>query len=137
MPENDQGNADHPERNNLPEDLPDDLPWEQLYAQTETVIERTIESLPAPIREQARKIQVVFDKWPPEDDDDMLGQLHGFDPDHVSETLGPLFIFVGPLYLFCEEENLDFAEEVRITYLHELGHFLGLDEDDLADRGLA
>ena len=27
-------------------------------------------------------------------------------------------------------------EEVRITVLHEIGHFLGLDEDDLEDRGL-
>ena len=114
---------------------PENLPWDRLYGQVEKVIDRTIESLPGPIRDQARKIQTVLDKWPP-DDDEMLGQLHGFCPDHVSETLGPLFIFVGPLYLFCEEENLEFEEEVRITYLHELGHFLGLDEDDLADRGL-
>jgi predicted Zn-dependent protease with MMP-like domain len=25
---------------------------------------------------------------------------------------------------------------VRVTYLHELGHFLGWDEEDLAARGL-
>ena len=115
---------------------PDDLPWNQLYSQAEKVIERTIESLPDPIREQARKIQTLLDRWPPEEDDDMLGQFHGFQPDHLSETLGPIFIFIGPLYLFSEEENLDFEDEVRITYLHELGHFLGMDEDDLADRGL-
>jgi len=120
----------------MPEEPADDLPWEQLYAQVEKVIERTIQSLPGPIRDQARKIQTLFDRWPPDDDDEMLGQFHGFEADHVSETLGPLFIFVGPLYLLCEEENLDFEDEVRITYLHELGHFLGLDEDDLEDRGL-
>ena len=113
-----------------------DLPWEKLYAQAEKVIERTIESLPGPIREQARKIQTLLDKWPADEDDEMLGQFHGFEPDHLSETLGPIFIFVGPLHLFCEEENLDFEDEVRITYLHELGHFLGMDEDDLAKRGL-
>jgi predicted Zn-dependent protease with MMP-like domain len=114
----------------------DDLPWDQLYAQAEKVIERTIESLPVPIREHAGKIQTLLDRWPPDENDEMLGQFHGFQPDHLSETLGPIFIFLGPLYLFCEEENLDFEEEVRITYLHELGHFLGLDEDSLADRGL-
>ncbi len=27
-------------------------------------------------------------------------------------------------------------EELRVTLLHELGHYLGLDEDDLAERGL-
>lgn len=28
------------------------------------------------------------------------------------------------------------VDEVRITVLHEIGHFLGLDEDDLEERGL-
>jgi predicted Zn-dependent protease with MMP-like domain len=27
-------------------------------------------------------------------------------------------------------------EELRITLFHEIGHFLGLDEEDLAERGL-
>ncbi len=30
----------------------------------------------------------------------------------------------------------ELARELRITLLHEIGHFLGLDEDDLARRGL-
>jgi predicted Zn-dependent protease with MMP-like domain len=120
----------------MAEEPADDIPWDQLRAQVEKVIERTIESLPGPIRDQAQKIQTVLDDWPPEDDDEMLGQFHGFEADYVSETLGPLFIFVGPLYLLCQEENLDFEDEVRITYLHELGHFLGMDEDELEDRGL-
>jgi predicted Zn-dependent protease with MMP-like domain len=25
---------------------------------------------------------------------------------------------------------------VRLTYLHELGHYLGWDEDEIAERGL-
>ena len=29
-----------------------------------------------------------------------------------------------------------FADEVHTTFMHELGHFLGLDEDDLYERGL-
>jgi predicted Zn-dependent protease with MMP-like domain len=28
------------------------------------------------------------------------------------------------------------AEQIRITLLHETGHFFGMDEDDLADVGL-
>ena len=28
-----------------------------------------------------------------------------------------------------------FREEVRITYLHELGHYLGLEEDEIEARG--
>jgi predicted Zn-dependent protease with MMP-like domain len=119
----------------MAEEGEDDLPWDELCAHAEKAIDRTIESLPAPIRDQARKISTLLDRWPA-DDDDMLGQFHGFEPDHVSESLGPIFIFLGPLYLLCEDENLDFAEEVRITYLHELGHHLGFDEEDLDQRGL-
>jgi predicted Zn-dependent protease with MMP-like domain len=30
----------------------------------------------------------------------------------------------------------ELLEEVRVTLLHEIGHYLGLDEDDLEARGL-
>jgi predicted Zn-dependent protease with MMP-like domain len=30
-----------------------------------------------------------------------------------------------------------FLREVRITYLHELGHYLGWDEEQIANVGLA
>jgi predicted Zn-dependent protease with MMP-like domain len=30
----------------------------------------------------------------------------------------------------------ELLEEIRITVLHEVGHLLGLDEDELYDRGL-
>lgn len=114
----------------------DDLPWEKLFDRADKIIQRTIESLPDPIREQAKKIPTLLEKFAP-DDDGMLGQFHGFEPDHLSETLGPIFIFVGSIHAFCEEEDLDFEDEVRLTYLHELGHFLGLDEEDLDERGLS
>ena len=29
------------------------------------------------------------------------------------------------------------AEEIRITLFHEIGHLLGLDEDEVASMGLA
>jgi predicted Zn-dependent protease with MMP-like domain len=31
----------------------------------------------------------------------------------------------------------ELRSQLRITLLHEIGHALGLDEDDLAERGLA
>ena len=37
---------------------------------------------------------------------------------------------------FCADEGEDFDDEVRLTYLHELGHHLGWDEGDLEARGL-
>ena len=49
-----------------------------------------------------------------------------------------------PAFVYIYKRNLertcdtreDLVEEVRITLLHELGHFLGLDEDDMERLGL-
>ena len=118
----------------------EDLPWDQLSADAERVIEETINSLPEPIREEARKIPCLLQEWPPDDEDgptdDLLGLYPTFELNTLSAAPGPIFIFLGPLYHHCTEHTLDFAEEVRVTYLHELGHHLGMDEDDLDERGL-
>lgn len=50
----------------------------------------------------------------------------------------------GPMTITLFRRNLEriaqdrehLVEEVRITVLHEIGHFLGLDEDDMEERGL-
>ena len=71
---------------------------------------------------------------------DLLGLFsgHAF-PDEVSDPPAPpqVYLFLENLWDYCEEDKTTFAEEVRITYLHELGHYLGLEEDDLESRGLA
>ena len=33
-------------------------------------------------------------------------------------------------------ERIPVFEEMRITYIHEFGHYLGLDESELESRGL-
>ena len=45
--------------------------------------------------------------------------------------------FLDNLWEFSERDRDTYREEVRLTLLHELGHFLGLDEDQVAARGLA
>jgi predicted Zn-dependent protease with MMP-like domain len=46
-------------------------------------------------------------------------------------------LYLAEIHDFCTTEGLDFADQIRITYLHELGHHLGLDEKELEIRGLA
>jgi predicted Zn-dependent protease with MMP-like domain len=62
-----------------------------------------------------------------------LSDRHGDDPwSHVPSTI---VLFRRNLErLASDREQL--VEELRITVLHEVGHFLGLDEDDLEARGL-
>ena len=45
-------------------------------------------------------------------------------------------LFLAELWDYSGADAATFDEEVRITYIHEFGHYLGLDEDELEERGL-
>ena len=47
-----------------------------------------------------------------------------------------IILFLNNLWEFTGTDESTFLEEVRITYLHELGHYFGFDEDDLEERNL-
>ena len=46
-------------------------------------------------------------------------------------------LFIENLRDEAEDDPERFRQEVRTTLLHELGHYLGLDEDELERRNLA
>ena len=120
----------------MPEPKPrPELLWENLFAEAESVITELQRSLPPELRQEAERVPCLLEKWPPEDED-VLGRCLSFEEQVISDAPGPFVLYLGTIYLDCQENGLEFADEVRITYLHELGHHLGLDEDDLAQRGL-
>jgi len=104
----------------------------------------TLQALPAPLRERARQVPVTFEPAPNaglQADGiaaDTLGLFVG--PDFADETSVPMppqiILFLDNLWDQAEQNDEWFLEEVHTTYLHELGHYLGLDEDDLIERGL-
>lgn len=69
---------------------------------------------------------------------DTLGLFVG--PEHADQEEVPLppqiFLYLENIWELAEEDEAAFAAEVHVTFLHELGHYLGLDEEDLFDRGL-
>jgi predicted Zn-dependent protease with MMP-like domain len=69
-------------------------------------------------------------------DPGILGHYGFFEAGGVSDANGPIILYLGAIDLYCADEGADFSNEVRITYLHELGHHIGLDEGDLEARGL-
>ena len=107
-------------------------------------VESTLAALPGPLREQARKLPITFESVPNAElqadgvEADTLGLFVG--PEFADEEVVPLppqiILFLDNLRDFAEDDPKIFREEVRITLLHELGHYLGLDEDGLIDRGL-
>jgi predicted Zn-dependent protease with MMP-like domain len=104
-------------------------------------VSSVIAALPAPLAEPARRVPVVFKARPDSDDgqdDDLLGLFTGPElADENSELLPPqIILFLENLWDEAAGNKSAFRKEVRITYLHELGHYLGLDEDELMKRGL-
>ena len=74
-------------------------------------------------------------------DDDLLGLFEGnsrFDREPESpEELPRIRLFLDNLWDFADRDLRVFRDEVRITLLHELGHYLGLDEQQVEELGLA
>jgi predicted Zn-dependent protease with MMP-like domain len=118
--------------------------WKNLEALALAEVETTLAALPTPLRERAQKLPVTFERRP----NDAL-QTDGIQPDTLGLFAGPEFaeeeavpmppqiiLFLENLWDFAEEDEEIFQDEVHTTYLHELGHYLGLDEDELTERGL-
>ena len=121
-----------------------DAVWEKLQALAAREIEQILADLPPELGAQAAKLPVTFERIP-----NAGLRADGILPDTLGLFIGAEFAEEGAvpmptqIILFLEnswdvaegDEEI-FNEEVRTTFLHELGHFLGLDEDDLFDRGL-
>jgi predicted Zn-dependent protease with MMP-like domain len=107
-------------------------------------VEATVAALPGPLREQARKLPVTFERRPncalQEDgiEPDTLGLFAG--PDFADEGAVPMppqiILFLENIWELAEDDEEIFRDEIHTTFLHELGHYLGLDEEDLTERGL-
>lgn len=118
--------------------------WNRLRELAQAEVEATLAELPAPLREQAEKLPVTFESMPNAGlqadgiEADTLGLFTGHEfADGGAEVLPPqIILFLENLWDFAKGDEEVFQDEVHTTFLHELGHFLGLDEDDLTERGL-
>jgi len=118
--------------------------WNKLQKLALEEIEATLAALPKPLREQAQKLPVTFEKAPNAGlqadgiKEDTLGLFTGAEfADDGGTVLPPqIILFLENLWDFAGGDKEVFCEEVHTTFLHELGHFFGLDEDDLTERGL-
>ena len=120
------------------------LEWENLCAVATEEIEGTLMALPGPLRERAKLLPVTLERVP-----NAGLQADGIEPDTLGLFTGAEFaeeghvplppqiiLFLENLWDLAEGDEQVFRGEVRTTFLHELGHYLGLDEDELTERGL-
>jgi predicted Zn-dependent protease with MMP-like domain len=120
--------------------------WAYLLALAEAEVSRTIQSLPSALRESAGQLPLIFERQPgkalQEDgiEPDTLGLFVGEPFSETGTTIAPLpaqvILFLENIWEMAEANAEVYQEEVRATFLHELGHYLGLDEADLEGRGL-
>lgn len=118
--------------------------WDKLVQLATDEVEATLGALPKPLRERAVALPITFEPIPNAEtvadgiEPDTLGLFVG--PDFASECDVPMppqiILFLENLWDCAEGDEAIFREEVHTTLLHELGHYLGLDEDGLIDRGL-
>ena len=109
-------------------------------------IETTLDELPAQLRERARAVPVTFQRRPnPAQCDDgiepdtlglFVGSEYAFAETSAAPLPGQIILFLENIWDMAEEAEMVFRDEVRTTFMHELGHYLRLDEDDLFERGL-
>jgi predicted Zn-dependent protease with MMP-like domain len=102
--------------------------------------------LPAEIRPLAAAVPVHYEALPAAEvlaegfEPDILGLFtgnpHGTEFAHDHPAPPQILLYLENLWDFAEGDEAVFRDEVKLTYLHELGHYLGWDEDEVAARGL-
>ena len=120
--------------------------WNYLNALAQAEINATLGALPKPLRAQALRLPVTCEARPNAAlvadgvEADTLGLFVGEAfPDSESGALqlpAQIILFLENIWELAEEDEAVYREEIRTTLLHELGHYLGLDEIDLEERGL-
>ena len=115
------------------------------------VVAEAIEHLPDELRGHLHQVPVVVEDLPTREvlahesgeeplTPTVLGLFYGpslreqsvFEPVPVPPTI---FIYQRNLERFCQTRE-ELIEEIRLTLYHELGHYLGLSEEELEERGL-
>lgn len=108
------------------------------------VATRVLRELPAPFSTRLRNVPVVLEARPSLElvkaglDPRALGLFDGpTDADSDSGIAAPTRIVLYTHNLLADfPEEDDLIREIEVTMLHEIGHFFGLDEDDMQRLGL-
>jgi len=131
-----------PDRFPMPLDVSDE--------EFDALVEKSLLELPGEVRKHLEELPVLVESLPsrsvlcaeqPPVSPDVLGLFVGRDlmertHADLPGTPGAIYLFRRNLLRACTDRE-ELAREVRITVQHEVGHLLGLDEDDLERWGLA
>ena len=100
-------------------------------------VKAALDSLPRDLAAALDNVAIVGEDEHP-DDPDLFGLYEGIPLPERGDMAGALPDRITIFRLPLEEEfddPGDLEREIRVTVLHELGHYFGLDEDRLTDLG--
>ena len=109
------------------------------------LVRRAYRQLPAAVVQALHNVDVTVEEWPGPAEQDLLepggtlyGLYHGI-PLTDREGGGPalpdrITLYRQPILQSCQT-HAEVVQEIRITLWHEVGHYLGMDEDDLHRLG--
>lgn len=111
----------------------------------ERLVEEAVALLPRRFRKKIENLYIVVEDWPtPEDLEsvdlsnpyDLLGLYHGIPLDERGMGYGNVLpdrvsIYQRPIEAICETDE-EIREEIRLTMIHELGHYFGLSDAEMA-----
>lgn len=122
------------------------MTFQRLVESAVTVVTATQRKLPPELQPLATAIPVHYEKIPAADvladgfPDDILGLFtgnpHGTELQDTNPAPPQIMLYLENLWDLAEGDEKVFRDETRLTYLHELGHYLGWDEEEVAARGL-
>ncbi len=117
-------------------------------AEFERLVAQAVESLPPKFLTRLENVDVVVEEEPSEEDlelagiqpgSTLLGLYHGVPQSQRGPWYGNLLpdrivIYQRPIEAVARDRR-EIRKEIRITIMHEIGHYFGLAEDDLAEAG--
>jgi len=114
----------------------------------ESLVEKALEQIPTPFMQAIQNVAILVEEWP---DPDVVEEITGcrgeliyglfsgtpLSQQHIEDSgvLPPVIaIYQGPLVEdFPELDQL--IAEIKITLVHEIAHFMGLDEEAVRAYG--
>lgn len=120
--------------------------WNHLLTLAEHEIKAIQSSLLGHLRGAAQALPVTYEPLPSAElvADDVepdtlglfVGEPYGEAESGALQLPAQIILFLENIWDLAEGDEEIYREEIATTYLHELGHYLGLEEIDLEERGL-
>jgi len=104
------------------------------YKEFESLVAKALASIPENFHAFLENVAVLIEDEPPEDMPDVMGLYEGIPlvERSIDDSLLPdcITLYRGPIERTCRTPD-EIEAEVRLTVLHEVGHFFGLEESQL------